>query len=91
MNLENIFKKSILSHDGKESSTRISSYIILLLIILFSVAFLSVFVYLMITKEGVTTEMIVVFGMLLAHHLALLGINKHNETKQIKANNDKNA
>jgi len=90
MNLVNIFKKSILSPDGKESSTRISAYIILLLIILFSISFLSVFIYLMVTK-GVTTEMIIVFGMLLTHHLALLGINKHNETKQIKTNNDKNA
>jgi len=82
MNLVNIFKKSILSPDGKESSTRISAYIILLLIVLFSIAFLIVFIYLMITT-GVTTEMIIVFGMLLTHHLALLGINKHNETKQI--------
>jgi hypothetical protein len=87
MNFINIFKKSILSPDGKESSTRISSYIILLLIVLFSISFLTVFIYLMITK-GIPTEMIIVFGMLLAHHLALLGINKHNETKQIN-NSDK--
>jgi len=81
MNLLNLFEKSILSPDGKESSTRISSYIILLLIILFSITFLVVFIYLMITKN-VSTEMVIVFGMLLTHHLALLGINKHNETKQ---------
>jgi len=83
MNIITLFKKSILAPDGKESSTRISAYIMLSLIVLFSISFLSVFIYMMITKD-ITDKMIIVFGMLLTHHLTLLGINKYHENKQIK-------
>ena len=83
MNFENILKKSILDSDGKISSTRISAYIILLIIILFSISFLIVFTYILYTK-GINNDMIIVFGMLLTHHLTLLGINKHIEKKTNK-------
>jgi len=67
------------------SSTRLTSFIITGLIVLFSLYFLAVGIYIVVS--GVSTpipnELIIVFGALLAQQLALLGINKHNETKQL--------
>ena len=37
----------------------------------------------------IPSEHIVIFGMILAHHLTLLGINKHAETKNHQATQDK--
>jgi uncharacterized membrane protein YidH (DUF202 family) len=79
----NIVKKSILSPNGKESSTRIATYIILLLVVIFSILFFLIELYHAYKNGGIiSNEIIIVFGMLLTHHLTLLGINKYNETKQ---------
>ena len=76
-NFFNIFKKSIFSPNGKESSTRISSYIILLIIVIFSFSFIS----LEWMNINISNESIVIFGMILTHHITLLGINKYHENK----------
>ena len=71
------------------SSTRLTSFIITAMIVLFCFYFLYIGIYIVVTgcnTDGIVVsipnEMIIVFGALLAHQLTLLGINKHNETKQ---------
>ena len=72
------------------SSTRLTSFIVSAMIILFCFYFLFIGVYIVVTecnKDGIIAvsipnEMIIVFASLLAHQLTLLGINKYNETKQ---------
>lgn len=74
---------------GKISTTRISSYLILGSILTTTAIYLSIDVvnaFKMWQKDStyiIPSEHIVVFGMILTHHLALLGINKTAETKQI--------
>jgi len=90
----NIFKKiangigmSTQSKEGKISSTRISSYFILGAIVLISLLFVTIEIVnaIMMWRTGVPYvipgEHIAIFGMILTHHLALLGINKTAETK----------
>ena len=81
-NFRNIIKKSIQSPGGKESSTRIATYIILLLVILFTLTFIAIEIMNAIETKTISKEGIIVLGMLLTHHLTLLGINKYNETKE---------
>lgn len=66
------------------SSTRITSYIISAMIILFCFYFLGISIYIVVASATISipNEMIIIFASLLTHQLALLGINKHNETKQ---------
>lgn len=73
----NIILKSIKDKDGKSSTTRIISYVITILIVLLSF----VFMILTFMQEVISNELIIVFGSLLTHQLALLGINKKIETK----------
>jgi len=88
--------KSIVSKkNGKPSSTRISAYYLLLAIFTFSMLFIAmegVNAFVM-WKSGVPYvipfEHITIFGMILAHHLTLLGINKNAETKVEQAVQDK--
>jgi hypothetical protein len=90
----NIFKKignaielSTQSKEGKTSSTRISSYFILGAIVLISLLFIAIEIVnaIIMWKNGapyvIPGEHIAIFGMILTHHLALLGINKTAETK----------
>jgi len=81
-------KQSCLK-DGVMSSTRISSYLIMILIYLIVFYFIGVGIYSMINNIPViiSGEYIIIFGSLLSHHLILLGINKQAETKirEIKA------
>lgn len=72
-----IILKSIKDKTGKESTTRIISYIILLLIILLSLSFIVMLFIQMI----IPNEILIVFGSLLTHQLTLLGINKKLEGK----------
>jgi len=81
MKLINIIKKSINTPEGKESSTRIATYVILLLITLFTVVFLCLEIF---NGEPPSNESIIIFTMLMGHHLTLLGINKFHENKKIK-------
>jgi len=76
-----IIKKSIISPGGKESSTRIATYILLILIILFALTFMGIIIAIFIKTHIIPNEAIIIFGMILAHHLTLLGINKYHETK----------
>ncbi len=77
-----LIKKSIISPGGKESSTRIATYIILLMIVLFTLSFIGIEIYSAVETKTISNEGIIIFGMLLTHHLTLLGINKYNETKE---------
>jgi hypothetical protein len=84
-----------ITKDGKVSSTRVSSYFILGAIVLISIIFASIEVVnsIIMWKTGmpytVPGEHIAIFGMILTHHLALLGINKAAETKVEQAVQDK--
>lgn len=71
----NIILKSIRDPKGKESTTRIISYSITILIILLTVSF----VFMMFFALTIPTAMLVVYGSLLAHQLTLLGMNKKLE------------
>ena len=96
-----MFKKLIeyigksITKDGKVSSTRVSSYFILGAIVLISIVFVSIEVVnsIIMWKTGmpyaIPGEHIAIFGMILTHHLALLGINKAAETKVEQAVQDK--
>lgn len=80
-------RKSCEKND-EMSSTRITSYIILICIVLFVFYFLGIGVYIVVAsvKVSIPNELMIIFGSLLAHQLTLLGINKYNETKQKKNN-----
>lgn len=83
-NFFGLIKKSIEKND-QVSSTRLTSHIITLLIVLFCIYFLVMCSYIVITGVGsIPNELLIIFGSLLAHQLTLLGINKHHETKQKK-------
>lgn len=82
-------EKSILAGiSNKVSTTRISSYLILGSILTTGLVYLLIDVVNAIIKwsQGevfiISTEDLIFFGMILTHHLALLGINKNAETKQ---------
>lgn len=83
-------KKSVLDNTGKVSHTKISSYIILLGINLSSLIFLIIDVInaCISWSNGIVYEIpashLGIFGMLLTHHLALLGIKKYSENKYTK-------
>ena len=84
-----------ITKDGKVSSTRVASYFILSGILTSIAIFASVEIVnaIVIWKQGlyyvIPNEHIVIFGMVLAHHLTLLGINKNAETKTHQATEDK--
>jgi len=83
-------KKSIKDHSGKESSSRISSYIILATIILNSLIFIGIELTnaIIVWKQGETyvipSEHLIIFGMILSHHLALL----FYKTREYKGKNE---
>lgn len=91
-NLASLVKISS-SADNKLSSTRLSAYAILTGVLLIVLVALGVEISSAITglinKQTyvLSNEFIIVLGSLLTHHLALLGINKHHETKE-KINGD---
>lgn len=69
------------------SSTRISSYILLVIILLFTFVFLGIEVSSAIIslyntgKYVISNESIIIFGSILSQQLLLLGINKNSEIK----------
>ena len=73
---------------NKVSTTRISSYLILASILTTGIVYLIIDIVNAIIKWSngetfiISSEDLIFFGMILAHHLALLGINKNAETKQ---------
>jgi hypothetical protein len=80
---------------GKISSGRLSSYFVLAVIIGAALTFIGIDVanaIVAITNKGfyeIPTNHIILYGMTLAHHLTLLGINKNSETKIEQAIQDK--
>jgi len=65
------------------SSIRLTSFIFTAFIAIFILYFIGMGIFIVVTGGGtIPNEMLIVFGALLAHQLTLLGINKHNETKQ---------
>ena len=83
---------------GKVSSTRISSYVILTAIYLCVISFICIDIINAINvwtnSETPSTytipfEHIAFIGMVLAHHLTLLGINKNSEKNIAKSVNDR--
>lgn len=93
--LMDYIKKSVLDKKGKVSSSRLSSYAILISILLSAVVFIGIELInaIILWKSGapyvIPSEHIVIFGMVLAHHLTLLGINKNAETKVEQAVQEK--
>ena len=85
---EYVEKSLIAGISNKVSTTRISSYLILGSILATTIVYLIIDIVNAIIKWShgqvfiISAESIVFFGMVLAHHLALLGINKNAETKQ---------
>lgn len=82
-------QRSVLTGiSNKVSTTRISSYLILGSILTTGLVYLLIDIVNAIIKWShgqifiISTEDLVFFGMILAHHLTLLGINKNAETKQ---------
>ncbi len=79
--LLNLIPKSVKNAASQISSTRIQSYAVLLLIYCYSLIIFISEIHYMFTSEtynGASTEFLVAFGSILAHHLAMLGINKNS-------------
>lgn len=80
---------------GKVSSGRLSSYFILFVIVGAALTFIGIDIanaVIAIINKGfyeVPANHIVLYGMTLAHHLTLLGINKNSEIQVEKAVQDK--
>lgn len=91
-----LMKNSTILNGGKSSSTRIINYGISIIIYLFCVVFIGLEISTAIVsivntgKYIISNEIIIIFGSILTHQLALLGINKHHETKQKKENKEVN-
>lgn len=93
---ENILK-SCYDHLGKLSQVRIQSYFILAEIIITGLFFLVIEganAYLSIFRDGViykpSSESIVIFGMVLTHHLVMLGLKKGSESTPFPSLDNKN-
>lgn len=80
---------------GKISSGRLSSYFILFVIVAAALTFVGIDIanaIVAIVNKGfyeIPANHLVLYGMTLAHHLTLLGINKNSETKVEQAVQDK--
>lgn len=90
-----MLRQSVLDRTGKTSSSRISSYFVLFSIILSSVSFAVIEVVNASVKWnlGETYEIpvahITLFGMVLSHHLLLLGIVKNSKSEPSAAKAEK--
>ncbi|NPV13198.1 MAG: hypothetical protein HPY57_15635 [Ignavibacteria bacterium] len=88
--LLSLMKNSVIVKNGKSSSTRIISYSISAIILLFCLVFIGIEISAAIIalntvgKYVISNEIIIIFGSLLAQQLTLLGITKSNETSQLK-------
>lgn len=87
-------KESIKDKFGKISHSKISSYLILCSILITSLVFVSIDLINAISlwKKSevykIPASHITIFGMILTHHLFLLGIKKDSENKEVKCNSD---
>ncbi len=78
--------QSLVDHLGKVSQVRVQSYFILAEIIITGFFFLAIeaanayqFIFVDNKPYAPTTQSIVVFGMVLAHHLVMLGLKSGSE------------
>ena len=71
----NIIIKSIKDKTGKDSTTRIISYIMTILIVLMTLSF----IVMLFVQMIIPNEILIVYASLLTHQLTLLGINKKLE------------
>lgn len=84
-----------ISKDGQVSSTRIASYFILGGILTSMALFIGIELTnaIVMWKDAlpyiIPNEHVILFGMILAHHLTLLGINKNAEIRVEQAVQDK--
>lgn len=76
------FIKKSCERNNNVSSTRIIAYIITVLIITMTIFSLGAGIYIALTTKVVPNEVVIILGMLLTHQLTLLGLNKHQETKE---------
>jgi hypothetical protein len=97
--MKTMFKKllhtislSVLS-DNTHSSARIQAYIILLPVLLMSLMFIVIEVTRIVycfmhdgVKYEISSEIIIIYGMLLSHHLALLFSRRSNNDKNSNTN-----
>lgn len=90
-----MLRQSVLDRTGKTSSSRISSYFVLFSIILSSISFAVIEMVNAAVKwsAGDTYEIpvahITLFGMILSHHLFLLGIVKNSKSEPSATKIDK--
>lgn len=76
---------------GTMSSMRVSSYLLISIIILFAFTAIGIelaaaIIALNVTgKYIISNEFIIIMGFLFSHHLSILGINKYSENTQHKA------
>jgi len=86
-----LIKNSIYNSSGKESSTRIMSYIIGAIVLLYCLVFIGIEISAAIIALGsigkyeLSSSILIIFSSLLVQQLTLLGINKNAETKIIKS------
>ena len=82
-------KISTKSPWGGISSSRVSSFFLLSVIMLSVLVFLGIEISVAVSSlihtgtYVISNESIIIFTLLLSHHLSLLGISKSNETKQL--------
>lgn len=94
--LSNTIYKSILDRFGKESHTRISSYIILILIVITNITYniIEIINANTVWNKGeiyvIPTEHVFILTLFLGHHLVLLGIKKASEKNDIDILNKSN-
>lgn len=85
-----LIKKSVISKLGKPSTSRISSYYILSVILIQALVNIVIDVFNAMVKwdKGETYEIpaahIVIFTLVLSHHLILLGLKKSSDNDELK-------
>lgn len=91
MSLWETILESVKDKFNQISHTRIASYVILCTITLNSLVFMGIDITNVIKSNGVyiiPMEHIAIFGMILGHHLTLVGLKRSSETKQTKIEAD---
>lgn len=78
-----LFNESVKDNAGNVSSTRIQSYHVLIIIYGFSLFIIASEIFFMLTTDIKETspQLMIAFGGILTHHLALLGINKNSKSE----------
>ena len=91
MNFWSLIQESVKDKFNQISHTRISSYIILITITINAFVFMGIDIYNATLSAGkyiIPMDHIVIFGMVLAHHLTLVGLKRNSETKQTRIEHD---